>query len=139
MKTLIKGFSVLIILSLAFTSCRKADLAPLSPVGNSAGSQFKTYQTVTDSLADGESIFTDKDKCKRCHTGKSVSIDWKAPYTSNNYKTIEELVANYDFVNNIHLVSGFKSKPLAGISETQKQDLIIYLKSLALNSSQKNK
>lgn len=137
MKILIKTFCLGVVMSLVITSCRKTDLAPISPVGNVSDSQYRTYGAISD--IDGENIFTDKNKCKKCHTGKSMSIDWNAPYMSNNhYNTIEELIANYDFVNNVHLLSGERSRIQAGISEYEKQDLIVYLKSLALNSTQRS-
>jgi hypothetical protein len=139
MKVLIKTFCLGIVVSLVVTSCRKTDLAPVSPVGIS-DSQYRTSFSISDSTnIDGENIFTDKNKCKKCHTGKSMSIDWNAPYMSDNsYKTIEELVANYDFVNNVHILSGERSRPDAGISEYQRQELIVYLKGLALNATQKS-
>ena len=137
MKILIKTFCLGIVVSLVITSCRKTDLAPVSPVGNSSSSQYRT--SISDSTnIDGENIFTDKNKCKKCHTGKSMSIDWNAPYMTNNrYKTIEELVANYDFENNVHTFSE-RSRPDAGISEYQRQELIVYLKTLALNTTQRS-
>lgn len=92
----------------------------------------------------GTTLFTDKDKCKKCHggttVGKSLSmeINWDAPYSTNAgvYNTIEELINNYDFVNNVHLPknAALANKVTdAGITTEQKQQLIIYLKGLAVN------
>jgi hypothetical protein len=138
MKNLIK-ISLVFITAILLGSCEKSDLAPIQPA---AGSQStlsqKTFHTVAD--FDGGELFTDKDKCKKCHTaaGKSMGITWEAPYMSDNrYNSIEELINNFDFVNNVHMNVSSEKTAQETISEDRKIELISYLKSLEIQEDQK--
>jgi len=129
MKTLIKtGLTCFSFIILA--SCQKTELIP--DVSDSSGSTEANgfHQDGTIDLS-GADIFTDKDKCKKCHTGKSMEIDWSAPYMSDNrYKSIEDLVNDFDFAKNVHpLNSG--EKHIFCVTTAQKQELIDYLSKIA--------
>jgi hypothetical protein len=118
---------------IALASCQKTEFDSVVPA--SAQTEH-TYKTHVGSNDDGSGdLFTDKDKCKKCHTtsGRLMGIDWNPPYMSDNrYSSIEELVNNFDFVNNVHKpkTAGKKSPVTIGITEEQKAGLITYLKSL---------
>ena len=144
MKNLVK-ISLVCATILAFASCRKTDFADVTP-GNASNGTTKLYHDGSmDSDNTGGTMFTDRDKCKKCHggtttSGKSLDINWQAPYMSNGeYANIEELVDNFDFVNNVHLrknnVSATAAKAQADISLEEKQQLIDYLKNLAAASA----
>ncbi|MCW3084907.1 MAG: hypothetical protein JWP12_2273 [Bacteroidetes bacterium] len=144
MKNLVK-ISLVCVTILAFASCRKTDFDDVTP-GNVSNHTTKLYHDgSTDDSNVGGTMFTDRDKCKKCHggttaSGKSLDINWKAPYMSNGeYASIEELVNNFDFVNDVHLrksdANSLASKTPAGITTEQKQQLIDYLKNLAAASA----
>ena len=140
MKTLVK-FSVVLLAIIAFASCRKTEFNDATPVTTQNTDVSKSYHDGNFDEWGGE-IFTDKDKCKKCHsTPKSMGIedlgiDWQAPYMSDNrYTTIEEVVNNFDFTNNVHLSASVRYATNPTISETEKQDLINYLLGLASEAS----
>jgi hypothetical protein len=128
MKTLIKT-SLVAFSIIALSSCQKTELVPVS-AGSESTENLKLYHEGADGI--GSDLLTDKDKCKKCHTagGKTMGIDWNAPYMSDGrYNSIEELIADFDFANNVH--SAFTStEKNSGVSEQQKQDLIDYLNSM---------
>lgn len=128
------------IAALAFASCGKTEFENVSP--NTAGNvnATKIHHTGDNDDIDGTDLFTDKDKCKKCHSApKLMGIDWSAPYMSDNrYGSIEELVNNFDFVNNVH-VNAATRKVTQAVSETQKQDLINYLKGMAAEQARNAK
>lgn len=138
----------MLITVLAFASCRKTEFDSVVP-SNAADKNVKSYHDGSngDDGTDaglGTTLFTDKDKCKKCHGGttggKMVQIDWRAPYMANGeYNSIEELIDNYDFVNNVHMnKAGVYTAKVqqAGITPEQKQALVDYLKTLARSSSE---
>lgn len=136
MKNLVK-LSMMSFMVIAFASCQKDDFNDVTPT--SANSNAVELRASHDGLLDefGGEIFTDKDKCKKCHsTPKSMGvetlgIDWQAPYMSDSrYNSIEDVVNNFDFVNNVHFNTMSKSANPT-INETEKQDLINYLKNIA--------
>jgi len=131
MKTLLKT-SLIIFSAIALASCEKTELIPESSYDGSTGNH-KVHQDAVESI--GGDLFTDKDKCKKCHTGsgKTMGIDWNAPYMSDNHiNSIEELIANFDFAKNVH---GNINGKNTSISNEKKQELIIYLNSIALETS----
>jgi len=131
MKNLVK-FSFVLFAALAFSSCGKTEFANVTPdtAGNVATKIHHTEDADDNSSGD---LFTDKDKCKKCHSApKLMGIDWTAPYMSDNrYSSIEELVNNFDFVNNVHVNFSLRSIGTSSISAAQKQELINYLKGMA--------
>lgn len=138
MKNLI-NIGLITLVVIAFASCQKTEFN--SPALSSAKSEqptYKTYHGDADEFDNG-GFFTDKDKCKRCHTtsGKTMGVNWVPPYMSDNrYNSIEELVDNFDFVNNIHLQKG-AIKVKQTISDEQRAELIAYLKTLEVISATK--
>jgi len=129
MKNLVK-ISLITSAVLALASCQKTEFASVAPAYDQTEPSYKLHHTGAGD-DDGEDLFTDKDKCKKCHTTSGrLSIDWTAPYMSDNrYSSIEELVNNFDFINNVHMPkTAHKTSP--GISEEQKEKLITYLKTL---------
>jgi hypothetical protein len=131
MKTLVKT-SLLTFSIIALFGCQKTEFIPLSS-GSGSTDNLKVHEGA-DVIDDN--AFTDKDKCKKCHTGstKTMGIDWNAPYMSDNrYNSIEELIANFDFVNNVHL----KTIENKNITTGEKQDLVNYLKNIAIESAVK--
>ncbi len=150
MKNIVK-ISLVCATILAFASCRKTDFDDVTP-GNTSNHTTKLYHDGSTDDGSGSTggggIFTDRDKCKKCHgggttsSGKSLEINWQAPYMSNGeYASIEELVNNFDFVNYVHLrknnatTNALVSKTQAGITPEEKQQLIDYLKNLAAAST----
>lgn len=134
MKNLIKiGFIVSAVI--AFASCEKTEFDSAVPCDQQNQQTTKAFHlgTIEDI---GGNLLADRDKCKKCHTatGKTMGLDWSAPYMSDNrYNSIEELIDNYDFENNVHLVKGTQKSGQTAISEEQKNELISYLKSLEKN------
>ena len=129
MKNSVK-FSFVLFAALAFAGCGKTEFADVSPGTAGNINTTKTFHSGDLSDADPGGLFTDKDKCKKCHSApKLMGIDWSAPYMSDGrYNSIEDLINNFDFVNNVHLpVTTRKSYAIPTISEEQKQDLLIYL------------
>lgn len=131
MKNLVK-ISLFTSAVLAFASCQKTEFDSVVPACDQTEQTYKLHHSgsVDDETESGD-LFTDKDKCKKCHTTSGrLSIDWTAPYMSDNrYGSIEELINNFDFVNNVHLPKA-ANKNTSGISEEQKAGLITYLKTL---------
>jgi hypothetical protein len=131
MKNLVKA-GLIFFSIIAFAGCQKTELIPVSDASSTSTGNFKHYEAISD-IVDGAS-FTDKDKCKKCHTGKgkSMGINWEAPYMSDNrYNTIEELINDFDFINNVHRTTlNLNEKDAPEITDEQKQELIDYLKSL---------
>jgi hypothetical protein len=131
MKNLVK-ISLVSIAVIAFASCQKTEFDSVTPVASEQNNQTFKYHGTVEDMGSGD-LFTDKDKCKKCHTStsRSMGLDWTAPYMSDNrYSSIEELIENFDFVNEIHLPVNSSKNNLQGISEKQKSDLITYLKNL---------
>jgi hypothetical protein len=128
MKSLLK-FSLLSFAVIAFASCQKTEFDSVSPV---AADNLPSYKLVHDGTDADGNMFTDKDKCKKCHTSSRLAdIVWNAPYMSDNsYLNLEELIANYDFVNNVHLKKGEPKPKQNDISAEEKDELLSYLKSL---------
>jgi len=150
MKKVIKiGYMMAAVLALA--SCSKTTGLDSVVPSNVADHGTRVYHDGTDGVDTGAgigtSLFTDKDKCKKCHgggatSGKSVSINWNAPYMSNGeYSSIEELIDNYDFVNNVHLRknSVLTARVQPGVTAEQKQQLINYLKTLEAEAAMQHK
>jgi|SRR6218665_27614 len=131
MKNLVK-FSLITIAAFALASCGKTEFEDVTPGTAGNVNAVKIHHTGDDGDIDGTDLFTDKDKCKKCHAApKLMGIDWSAPYMSDNrYASIEELVNNFDFVNNVHFNASTR-KVVQNISEEQKQELINYLKGMA--------
>jgi hypothetical protein len=138
MKNLIK-FSFVLFVVLAFASCGKTEFENISPAAGGNVDNVNVAK-IHEGDADGDTgeLFTDKNKCKKCHSSaKAMGIDWKAPYMSDGrYANIEELINNFDFVNNVHYKTAAVKDVQAVISEDQKQALIAYLKSMAAEASQ---
>ena len=139
MKTLIK-FGFVIYAALTFAGCGKTEFDNVAP--DTAGNTNQTLKyNHSGDMGTGGDLFVDKDKCKKCHSApKAMGIDWNAPYMGDSrYSSIEELINDFDFINNVHgrFVNGRAGNPT--ISEAQKQDLIRYLESIAAeaNSSRK--
>lgn len=131
MKTLIKT-SLISFSIIALFGCRKTELVPVYSAGSESTENLKLYHESADAI-DG-SLLTDKDKCKKCHTagGKTMGIDWNSPYMSDGrYSTVEELISDFDFINNVHSTSIIAEKNNTEVTDQQKQDLIDYLNSIA--------
>jgi hypothetical protein len=135
MKNLLK-LTFLFSTILALTSCRKTEFNSVSPSVGIDAPTVKVHEG-SGTNPDG-TLFTDKDKCKKCHTttSRTMGIVWSAPYMSDNsYLNIEELVANYDFANNVHLKKGNSKNN--SVSSEEMQELISYLKQLESGPSAK--
>ncbi|MCW3103613.1 MAG: hypothetical protein JWO09_2053 [Bacteroidetes bacterium] len=131
MKNLVK-ISLITSAVLAFASCQKTEFASVAPAYEQTEQTYRLHHTGSGDGTDGEDLFTDKDKCKKCHTTSGrLIINWTAPYMADNrYSSIEELINNFDFVNNVHMPKTIGYKNSHGISEEQKASLITYLKTL---------
>jgi cytochrome c peroxidase len=132
MKNLVKtGFALFALL--AFTGCSKSEMNPVSGnavVTRNTNPTDRSYHDGTDD-GNGTDIIGDRDKCKKCHTGKAMGIDWNAPYMHDGrYKTIEELINDFDFINNQHGLGNQGNS----ISDAAKQDLLNYLDQEAADS-----
>ena len=118
---------------LVYTGCEKEDLDcdhQENQEGQDDNSQQEgSFRSYHDGSDDGSGIFTDRDKCKKCHTGRTMDINWTAPYMSDNrYESIRELINDYDFENNVHTLT---NQPLkGGVTSNQKEALINYLSQL---------
>jgi hypothetical protein len=122
---------LIIAATIAFASCQKTEFNSVVP-SEPAQQSNKSYHVESIDDLNGN-LLADRDKCKKCHTaaGKTMGIDWTAPYMSDGrYNSIEELIDNYDFVNDIHLMSGTAKADQSTISDEQKNELISYLKNL---------
>ncbi|MDF2438836.1 MAG: hypothetical protein K0Q95_3212 [Bacteroidota bacterium] len=130
MKNLVK-LTLLFSTIIALTSCRKTEFNSVTP---STAQNTPSYKLVHDGSANdpGGVLFTEKDKCKKCHTSsRTMDLNWSAPYMSDNrYSSIEELVSNYDFVKNEHIKKGDSRPRQNTISAEETDELISYLKSL---------
>ncbi|HEX8515036.1 MAG TPA: hypothetical protein VF868_02470 [Bacteroidia bacterium] len=130
MKNIVKS-GVLAAVVIAFASCQKTEFNSVAPVDAQETPVFRVLGGESTEGTDGN-LLSDRDKCKKCHTAgsKTMGLDLNAPFMPDNrYGSIEELVNNFDFVNNVHLpVNALRSNPT--ISEEQKAGLISYLKSL---------
>jgi cytochrome c553 len=136
MKHLVK-ISLAVCTIIALASCEKTEFDSVKPANAGTEQTYKTHQAGDDDSNSGD-LFTDKDKCKKCHStgGRSMEIDWTTPFMSDHrYNSIEELIENFDFVNDVHLPKGSMKPGQSGISEEEKAALISYLEAL----SQKNK
>jgi hypothetical protein len=130
MKNLIKTGIVAIVI--AFTSCQKTEFASVAPENESPTDQNRIFHAITPDAETGN-LLADKDKCKKCHTStsRSMGLDLNAPFMSDNrYSNLEELINNFDFVNNVHLPKGIIQRTENVISKEQKDKLIQYLKDL---------
>lgn len=125
MKTLLKISAVAFTL-VVYMGCKKTELNPVQTSASVPVHQQGT-KSYHDGSEDGGTIFMDKDKCKKCHTGRMAEINWNSP--DNNYQSIEELVNDYDFLNNVHTTT---IQPQTIVSEKQKQELINYLHSFVM-------
>jgi hypothetical protein len=130
MKTLIKTGIVAIVI--AFSSCQKTEFASVAPDNAVASDQNRVFHPISPDAGTGN-LLADKDKCKKCHTStsRSMDLDLNAPFMSDNrYSSLEELINNFDFVNNVHLPKGTIQRTENTISKEQKDKLIQYLKDL---------
>ena len=123
MKTSLKISAVALTL-VVYMGCKKTEL---NPVQSNASLPAHLQANKAFHENDGGTIFTDKDKCKKCHTGRMAEINWNSP--DNNYQSIEELVNDYDFLNNVHTTD---KQPQTIVSDKQKQELIDYLYSFVM-------
>lgn len=129
MKTFLKtGLITFLILALA--GCQKTELLPVPADTQESNYKAHEYQNLNPA-----ELFTDKDKCKKCHT--KTMVDWDAPFMSDKrYNSIEELIADFDFVNYVHL-SNSEQNSFRGISDEKKQEVIDYLHVIISQSSDK--
>jgi hypothetical protein len=125
MKTLFKT-GLLTFSMIVFFGCQKTEFIPVSSGEEVESSESsRVHQTGAD-LSGGE-ILTDKDKCKKCHPGRSMGIEWTAPYMSDNrYNSIEELIADFDFEKEVHGINS-NTKNTSVVTDQQKLELINYL------------
>lgn len=139
MKTLIK-ISLISAAVIAFASCQKTEFSSFEncETSNNVSSENSTQTDPTNKaheiVADDASgnLIGDKDKCKRCHTSTSrtMGLDLNPPFMSDNrYSSIEELINNYDFINDVHLP--MTSAKQGTVSNEERDALISYLKALA--------
>lgn len=129
MKKLFKIYFVIVAV-VALSSCRKTEFASVIP-SSSQDTHTPAYKSFHETGSSDGSYFVDKDKCKKCHTGsRTMGIIWQAPYMSDNsYSNLEELVNNYDFVNNVHLKKNTpKEAGVSSIPDSEKAALLNYLK-----------
>jgi hypothetical protein len=141
MKNLIKT-GLIVSAVIAFASCGKYEFEEVKPACSETAQQPAQNEQERSfdlgSTEDSGNLLADRDKCKKCHTtsGKTMGIDWTAPYmTDSRYSSIEELINNYDFVNDVHLPKDAQKSGQTAISDEQKNELITYLKDLEINSN----
>jgi hypothetical protein len=130
MKNLVKT-GIIAAAVIAFASCQKTEFDSVVPATEEKQQTFKAYHVGSEDL--NGNLLADRDKCKKCHTStaKAMGLDLTAPFMADNrYSSIEELVNNYDFVNNVHLPAGAAKANQSAVTEEQKTQLINYLKSL---------
>lgn len=140
MKTIVK-ISLISAAVIAFASCQKTEFSsfenvemPQSVSPENCYLETNTTTRAHEIVADDPSgnLLGDKDKCKRCHTSTSrtMGLDLNPPFMSDNrYNSIEELINNYDFINDVHLP--VTSAKQGTVSNEQREALISYLKTLA--------
>jgi hypothetical protein len=138
MKTLIK-ISLISAAVVAFASCQKTEFSSFEncnapenvyPENCITETNLTRAHEVISDVSDN--LIGDKDKCKRCHTSTSrtMGLDLNPPFMSDGrYNSIEELINNYDFINDVHLP--VTSAKQGTVSNEQRDALISYLKSVA--------
>lgn len=138
MKNLVK-ISCVAFAVIAFASCRKTEFSGVTPSTGSAATvdySTKAYHDGSLNVGDGGTdLLADKDKCKKCHgNARTMDLDWNAPYMADGrYSSLEELIDNFDFVNEVHLPVG--ATKTSTISKEQRQSLLSYLESIATSTS----